>query len=543
MHLIHRCQQGFTTVTLMGVLMVGGLLVAATFAAVQPDIAFTKKDEDSKQAYAAAEAGLNYYLNRLGQDNSYYTKCDQVPSATQNAVNLEWSGTGADPRRWQNIPGSVAQYSVELLAVQNAAVAGTELCIPGQAASMVDPSTGTFRIRATGRVRTPSGTSDKPAKRSIIATLRRKSFIDFLWFTDFETLPPYAYGSDPSPTWAVANCVKYRALRNSSCADPDFITADNLKGPVKTNDSISVCGSPTFGRTSGDLIELNGSTPGWEGCGSGSSPNFVGTVDWPAGVLPLPQSNSELEAAADPGYVFSGETTIVLNGTGMTITTGVTSANPLGTTVTKSIPPSGVIYVENGTAGCTLGYARQQVYSTGTVGSSTSPPFNYMKTPGCGNVWVKGSYGGDLTIGADNDIVIMDDLKRSTTTPTALLGLIANNFVRVFHPVSFSSTSSCTNNGGPLSIEIEAAMLALNQSFISDNWYCGSPLGTLKVTGAIAQKFRGTVGTHSGGVVQTGYAKDYNYNNELRYREPPYFVNPTESSWRVVRQNEQVPAR
>ena len=38
MSLIHRCQQGFTTVTLMGVLMVGGLLVAASFAAVQPDI-------------------------------------------------------------------------------------------------------------------------------------------------------------------------------------------------------------------------------------------------------------------------------------------------------------------------------------------------------------------------------------------------------------------------------------------------------------------------------------------------------------------------
>ena len=42
MHLIHRCQQGFTTVTLMGVLLVGGMLVAATFTAVQPDIAFTK---------------------------------------------------------------------------------------------------------------------------------------------------------------------------------------------------------------------------------------------------------------------------------------------------------------------------------------------------------------------------------------------------------------------------------------------------------------------------------------------------------------------
>ena len=51
--------QGFTTVTLMGTLMVGGLLVAATFTAVQPDIAFTKKDEDSNQAYGAAESGLH----------------------------------------------------------------------------------------------------------------------------------------------------------------------------------------------------------------------------------------------------------------------------------------------------------------------------------------------------------------------------------------------------------------------------------------------------------------------------------------------------
>ena len=41
----------------------------------------------------------------------------------------------------------------------------------------------------------------------------------------------------------------------------------------------------------------------------------------------------------------------------------------------------------------------------------------------------------------------------------------------------------------------------------------------------------------------SGYGKDYNYNATLRFREPPYFINPTESAWRVVRQNEQVPAR
>jgi hypothetical protein len=109
--------------------------------------------------------------------------------------------------------------------------------------------------------------------------------------------------------------------------------------------------------------------------------------------------------------------------------------------------------------------------------------------------------------------------------------------------VSFSSSSSCTNNGGPGSIEIDAAILALNHSFITDNWYCGSPLGTLTVKGAIAQKFRGTVGTHSGSTIVSGYSKSYSYNDTLRYREPPFFINPTESAWRLVRQNEQVPAR
>ena len=533
LNVIHRCQQGFTTVTLMGVLMVGGLLVAATFTAVQPDIAFTKKDEDSKQAYGAAESGLNYYLNRLGQDNSYYTHCANVQSPSLNAVNLQWVTGTTDPRRWQTIQGSTAQYTTELLAVQDSAVAGTELCVENTPASMVDPKTGTFRIRATGRVRAPTANVPNPAKRSIIATLRRKSFIDFLYFTNFETLDPYAYTPTGTytPTWAALNCAdKYRSQRNGSCQDPDFISTDSIDGPFKTNDSISVCGTPIFGRDANDAIELNGDDPGWvSGCG-GASPNFKGTVEWPAGSLPMPQSNSELEAAADPGYVFNGETRIVFNGTTMSVTNN-------GTTVSKALPPSGVIYVNN-TTGCGTPYQRAQTYPKDPP--PTNP--NYMTDPGCGNVWVQGTYNSDITIGADNDIIVTDDFK-SSNLATVLGGLIANNFVRVFHPVSFGYGSNCSENGGPATIQIDAAILALNHSFIVDNWYCGSPLGTLKVNGAIAQKYRGTVGTHSGGTVVSGYGKDYNYNSTLRYREPPFFVNPTEAAWRVVRQNEQVPAR
>jgi hypothetical protein len=182
-----------------------------------------------------------------------------------------------------------------------------------------------------------------------------------------------------------------------------------------------------------------------------------------------------------------------------------------------------VIYVKS--TSCSIGYDRTQ---------------DYDPAPGCGNVRVSGTYSKDITIGADNDIIVMDDFKASNTS-TVLGGLIANNFVRVYHPVS--RINGCNNNGGPGQIQIDAAILALNHSFIVDNWYCGSDLGSLTVNGAIAQKFRGPVGTGSGGTVGSGYAKDYNYNDTLKYREPPYFVNPTDSPWRIIRQNEQVPAR
>ena len=40
----------------------------------------------------------------------------------------------------------------------------------------------------------------------------------------------------------------------------------------------------------------------------------------------------------------------------------------------------------------------------------------------------------------------------------------------------------------------------------------------------------------------TGYTKDYNYDNRLRYRSPPYFLDPIQAAWRIIRSNEQVPA-
>jgi hypothetical protein len=52
------------------------------------------------------------------------------------------------------------------------------------------------------------------------------------------------------------------------------------------------------------------------------------------------------------------------------------------------------------------------------------------------------------------------------------------------------------------------------------------------VNGAISQKFRGAVGTTGG----TGYLKDYNYDDRLRYQEPPNFLDPVQSAWHIQRE-------
>ena len=179
---------------------------------------------------------------------------------------------------------------------------------------------------------------------------------------------------------------------------------------------------------------------------------------------------------------------------------------------------------------------------------------DYAEPTACGNLYVSGSYATSMTFGAANDIIIRPPENASSSNGDikrigdAVLGLIANNFVRVYHRVNRDSDGDCNGNystsSNPLmtNVTIEAALLSLRHSFMVDNYDCGDDLGTLSVNGAIAQKYRGPVGTGSGGSVDTGYLKNYTYDDRLRYRSPPFFLNPVDAAWEVVRSNEQVPA-
>ena len=124
----------------------------------------------------------------------------------------------------------------------------------------------------------------------------------------------------------------------------------------------------------------------------------------------------------------------------------------------------------------------------------------------------------------------------ATPTGTAVLGLIASNYVRVYHPCSGGS-----NKAGSLENPwIYAAVLATGHSWIVDNPGCGNSLGNLSVFGAIGQNYRGIVGT-SGGYGGTGYLKNYEYDDRLATDEPPYFLAPLKAGWKVVRETAPAP--
>jgi len=523
MHLIERCrrlglraQEGFTTVTLMGVLAVGGILVAAGFATVNPDISLSREDQDYKQAHGAAEAGLQWYLNRLGQDNNFYVRCTNVPdpnSTEQAPVNHAWNGSGSDPRLWRKLPGADAEYTVELMPAP-----GFTNCTEGNQYSMVD-SAGNLNLRITGRSR--------GEYRTVRATLARLNFIDFIYFTHFETLDPAAYPNTTDTARAERECARFRSARTSFCTEIQFIPSDYVAGPFHTNDNIRVCDDPVFGRDRADRIEISGRPASVGSGGCSNDPEYQGTLVNPANQLGMPPSNTGLRDIAHPDYVFRGRTNITFNNND-TMTVENRYVNSWTPTVV-ALPGNGVIFVDRDVAGaaCASGYRRSQRYDASL---------------GCGDVWLRGTYSDDLTIAADNDVVIRDDLVRGSEG--VLLGVIGNNFVRVYHPVNFpGSGSGCTNTSSDTEdVVIEAAILALRHSFIVDNWHCGNPLGNLNVYGAIAQNYRGPVGTGSGGSVSTGYAKEYVYNDRLRFREPPYFLDPVQAAWRIRRETEQAQA-
>lgn len=488
-------------------LTISSLLIAAAFVAAKGEIGNTQHDLNAKRAYAAARAGLANFLYRVNKNTELWESCP-AQATTQ-------------------VPGGPSDLRYGYEPVPANGEPSCDTADPVQ--TMIDFATGSFRMKFTGTAGTPA------VRRTIVAGFRRDSPLDFLWYSKYETLDPQTY-ADPA---SKQDCAAFRRDgRPSDCGVISWITNDRLNGPMYTQDQYSICGAPIFGRPGG-TDTINTAAPGpptapglitTSGCSNNAVLNGDLIENAPY-IEPPPDNSNLLIHAQQEGRVYSGATDIALNGN----TASVTKRD--GSTETVNLVDDPIIYV-----------------TSGACSSAYSPYFSqsanvYDKTSTCGNVYISGNYSTSVTIAAQNDIVIEGSVT-TNLNGTAVMGMVANNFIRVMHGVTTRSGTtqgqcgSATNVPSQTlnSIRIDAAVLALAHSFIVDNFDCGAPIGGsppsggLTVNGVIAQLFRGTVGTTSGGSSVTGYLKNYTYDDRLSVQQPPYLFELASASWRVVRE-------
>jgi hypothetical protein len=528
-----RDEGGFALIVAIGILLICGLLVAAALAATREDTTLTHTYSNEQRAYFAAIAGIDAYKYQLSVEPNYWTKC---PKTTEP---LE-------------VPGDKEEkYTYETLPSESSSV-----CKEGTLSTIVESSgsaSGTFRIKATGRV--PNSKCGKnECTREIVATLDHASFLDYAFVSNFEEVDPATVGATS------LECEHYykerEELHNKNlslkCVGFPWIEGDAIEGPFHTNDAADISGKPVFGRAGHtDPIEMK---QGYYG----GTPVINGKLkDEKVPTLLPPEANAELIREA--GTKYTGRTVIILKGSTMEVKNSTT-----GTLPSVAIPTNGVIAIVDGSGSC----------------PNYTPFFpSYTSDKECGDVYVSGKYTSSLTIIAENDVIINGNITTEggetggEPTGTATLGLVADKYVRLYHPVmgpcetQGETTSTCkvkespagsaeyecsVGNAESTTVDavteelgkalknpiIDAAILSTNNSWGVDNFACPSTgstptLQTIKVWGSIAEDWRGRVTCCAAG---GDYLKSYKWDPRLENDQPPKFLAPRDSEWDVERE-------
>jgi hypothetical protein len=170
---------------------------------------------------------------------------------------------------------------------------------------------------------------------------------------------------------------------------------------------------------------------------------------------------------------------------------------------------------------------------------------------GCrdGDLFVQGAVSVQTTAASENYVYVTGDIKDQDKN-SDVLGLVGQNGVLVYNPMDALGLpllsqgnpggNGAGNNGAGLGNggsgrEIDAAIVSVAHTFQVQNFDKGPARGTLTVFGSIAQKFRGPVATSAGGAILTGYAKNYAYDPLLVAVTPPKFLEPSATSFILVR--------
>ena len=575
-----------TTAVLM-LFLLGAL--AATLAGVGP----ARADQDAKAAVAAAQAGIDEYITRLNaSDGQYWDKGNTDaanPALTTAGAPVPGSGTGRFRYRLLTSRDETAQNGAILLEVTGTASAG--------AGGRVVSRTLTARLQPRGFLnfvyftdieatdpalygktvpakRNGSGSSDVGSMDGVFgggptrATyLAAESEVLRACSQRYEGRRDAGYTSGPSAPYYQYDELRNRYVTKTDtaaitfrCRDIQWVTGDVVSGPLHTNDALRITGTPRF---TDSRVET--SWPGvdpqrlWWGDGRPAGPG-----DSPPGHLPryaeplqLPVNNQSILKRVRPntdgdltthrpGCLYTGATRITFKNGQMEVHSPNTTApgtpadclDVANRATPQSKPIPLVIHVAPAAGTCTgVGYPRSGLGERTDLGTTTD------YAPCRGTVFVDGQVDGQVTVSAQDDIVITGNLTIADGgSGTDVIGLVAGNNVWVYHPVKKDFSGDAVNllPYAEVPRKIEASILALRHSFLVQNWDKGAklsstdPASSLRVFGAITQKFRGPVGTGSGTSATTGYIKDYVYDPRLRVQQPPYFLQPDAAPWVVA---------
>ena len=136
-----------------------------------------------------------------------------------------------------------------------------------------------------------AGTLDSCTTTTITQVLRRKTFLDYLYFFNHNRIDT---GILPSGTCSAQSSAPF--------CFPAWVTGDVVNGPLHTNGStpLPICGTPTFKVAP----EVTGPAPGYAASpGPGCSGSTLAQVTTDTPVLPLPTSDTSLESIAAAGGI------------------------------------------------------------------------------------------------------------------------------------------------------------------------------------------------------------------------------------------------
>lgn len=584
---------GMALVMVLGTMVFLTLFLLTALAYAMASAVPSRGQQDAKAAIAAAQAGVDEYIARLNADNSYWTRGNTDPA------NQAFSAAG---RFIQGTGGTGATYRYQVLtAPADIARNGRiQLQVTGESSPGNGTRSVTRTVTATLEPKgflnyvyfsdievidpalmpasylqvTRDGRQYPPGQSSRRYAMRPMDGCGLYYYTGRSPSGFTVSGGQPATVglWSTSANSWYSApgsvtsgtIRglDAVCEDIQWATGDVVNGALHSNDALQVNGSVAFTspetESSWPYCQSNPSANCWWGSGTPSSAGYRPKYAKP---MAMPAGNENLKAyvesdpgdpapQARPGCYYTGATKITFNGTSMTVYSPNTTSAPsrcLNTAdranpqTIATIPP--VIYVDAQSGACTgVGYPASYTVGGSTYTESTTAGTTTDYSCNRGTAFVSGTLNGQVTVASLDDIVITGDLRYATgTTGTDVLGLVAGNYVWVYHPITSGGTN--LSQLVPSQVRnvhtINAAVLSLRHSFIVQNWNKGAKLSTgsaatkLNVTGSIAQKFRGPVGTGSTSSLSTGYLKNYVYDARLKVLQPPFFLKPDTSPWEV----------